>query len=850
MPDSVRVLIADDNDSFRDALSTHLSAAGYAVDEVPTADEAVARVNAAQGGYDFVLMDQFFPSGMDGIEATRAISSKYGREKARVILLTLYGDGNSSREALDAGAYRYIFRPCPEDRIVEVMQAARDIAELEGALTDKSSPLLRLIDSAGIGISIIDQSYRLLYMNRHQRGISRKDCRIGGICWIEYNRDFRATEPCSWCPTKVALGGRVATTSTISPLENELRHFRVTACPIRGREDRVIGVIEFVRDVTDEYLADKMALEARETQDRLKATLARVCALGYARARLYEMSEDRAFLSGRVEHGGGAGANIDRVSVPVREDPYSQNTLAADEPTVYRKGQYGTTKYDTILGRDGLEEWIEAPMRAGDRVVGTILVDNKPTRLRRPGSESEPPEPIVLRSQDIIQLAASAANEIAREREERRIREESRRLRELRQLSARVDTRTDPDVDLDDVVHTCSKLIGAQAVHIRVPDSGGLRLAAGFGPYSRVAAPIISYTDNESGSARVWLSGRRIIEVDASQDSNLRAAFESTKDPMVRAALQSIRSFASFPIIYEGKNLGVLNLQSDAPAFFGDSVCEAVEDFVSVIGPILHIENLVAELKAAQSRLRMAARMAAHRLNNPNSAIRMRIDEWRLRRRDSALTEEFTENTIDVIGKDTARIADIVSDLRRFLRSARAHIPAEPFDINALVRERLETLTGTESGIRVERDFDSNLPQCRLDRNLLADILDELIYNAKRALGGKGVLRVLTASASPEEAARELVPGGQYIRIVVSDSGAGVPLDKKEWIFEPFNSLLADGTGLGLAFVHDAVHVLGGRISEEGTPGTGPGCGACFVILLPVEAKEVNEDDTTSAGRR
>jgi GAF domain-containing protein len=220
------------------------------------------------------------------------------------------------------------------------------------------------------------------------------------------------------------------------------------------------------------------------------------------------------------------------------------------------------------------------------------LVDNKPTRLRRPGSESEPPEPIVLRSQDIIQLAASAANEIAREREERRIREESRRLRELRQLSARVATRTDPDVDLDDIVHTCSKLIGAQAVHIRVPDSGGLRLAAGFGPYSRVAARIVSYTDQESGSVGVWLSGRRVIEADASQDSNLRAAIESTtKDPGVRAALESIRSFASFPIVYEGKNLGVLSLQSDAPAFFGDSVCEAVEDFVSVIGPILHMRT-------------------------------------------------------------------------------------------------------------------------------------------------------------------------------------------------------------------------------------------------------------------
>ena len=155
-------------------------------------------------------MDRFFPYGRDGVSATRRIHEWY--PDVRVIMLSLYGDGNSSREALAAGAYRYIFRPCRESDIVSVMQAAKAVRELEESLRNPP-PIWSIFDQAGIGISIIDRTFRILYMNEAQRKMLQLGQSVGGICWVEYNRDFKSTTPCVWCPTKPAMEDGVTHTS-------------------------------------------------------------------------------------------------------------------------------------------------------------------------------------------------------------------------------------------------------------------------------------------------------------------------------------------------------------------------------------------------------------------------------------------------------------------------------------------------------------------------------------------------------------------------------------------------------------------------------------------------------------
>jgi two-component system, OmpR family, sensor histidine kinase MtrB len=77
------------------------------------------------------------------------------------------------------------------------------------------------------------------------------------------------------------------------------------------------------------------------------------------------------------------------------------------------------------------------------------------------------------------------------------------------------------------------------------------------------------------------------------------------------------------------------------------------------------------------------------------------------------------------------------------------------------------------------------------------------------------------------------------VRVSVDDAGPGVPNTDKLRIFERFARGAAarhrSGTGLGLALVHDYVHLQGGRVWVEDRP-SGPG--ARFVIELPAETVE------------
>jgi CheY-like chemotaxis protein len=119
--------------------------------------------------------------------------------------------------------------------------------------------------------------------------------------------------------------------------------------------------------------------------------------------------------------------------------------------------------------------------------------------------------------------------------------------------------------------------------------------------------------------------------------------------------------------------------------------------------------------------------------------------------------------------------------------------------------------------ISVETVLAGGLWPTLADANQLENALINLAVNARDAMPNGGRLTIETANAYLDEAyARRFgdVAAGQYVLLVVSDTGTGMAVDLLEKVFEPFFTTkpAGEGSGLGLAMVHGFVKQSGGHV--------------------------------------
>ncbi|MDZ4374357.1 MAG: ATP-binding protein, partial [Phenylobacterium sp.] len=140
-------------------------------------------------------------------------------------------------------------------------------------------------------------------------------------------------------------------------------------------------------------------------------------------------------------------------------------------------------------------------------------------------------------------------------------------------------------------------------------------------------------------------------------------------------------------------------------------------------------------------------------------------------------------------------------------------------DVPDAVETILELLVHKLGGIEVRRAFRAS-GALEGSPALLNQVVMNLIANAADALGGQGVIALTTDDDD------------NGYRIVIEDSGPGVPDAVRERIFEPFFTTkpVGAGTGLGLAIAYSVVKAHGGEISVDTSPDLG---GARFILTLP-----------------
>jgi len=195
---------------------------------------------------------------------------------------------------------------------------------------------------------------------------------------------------------------------------------------------------------------------------------------------------------------------------------------------------------------------------------------------------------------------------------------------------------------------------------------------------------------------------------------------------------------------------------------------------------------------------------------------------------------------IEEIQKAGERASRLTRQLLAFSR--KQPLASQVLDLNDVVAD-LEKMLSRVIGedIRFEIDPGKSLGPVKADPGQMEQLLMNLVINARDAMPKGGRIRLSTGNAVIDrEFARrhEGAVQGQYVRIVVDDTGCGMTPDVLAHVFEPFFTTkpAGKGTGLGLATVYGIVKQSGGYVTIDSTPGVG----TSVTIYLPrIEAKRI-----------
>ena len=186
------------------------------------------------------------------------------------------------------------------------------------------------------------------------------------------------------------------------------------------------------------------------------------------------------------------------------------------------------------------------------------------------------------------------------------------------------------------------------------------------------------------------------------------------------------------------------------------------------------------------------------------------------------------------IHQASSQAANLTRQLLAFSRMQ--PVETRVFYVNELLRDidsMLKRMIGED--IILEMKLGGDLPPVEMDVTQLRQVVLNLASNARDAMPRGGRVTISTSGRRVESAEIADLEPGDYVQIVMSDTGVGMTAETSKRVFEPFFTTkpMDRGTGLGLSTVHGIVAGAGGNISVSSQVGNG----SSFTVLLRCSSK-------------
>jgi PAS domain S-box-containing protein len=197
---------------------------------------------------------------------------------------------------------------------------------------------------------------------------------------------------------------------------------------------------------------------------------------------------------------------------------------------------------------------------------------------------------------------------------------------------------------------------------------------------------------------------------------------------------------------------------------------------------------------------------------------------------------------LELIEEAGLRASELIKHLLAYARTGR-HNP-QPTNLNTVINEAMLFVRSSIGKLHeVTLKLTDPLPLVLADRSQVDQIIVNLCLNAMQAMPGGGTIEVTTGRATlTRDCLRNCVPfdaeAGDYVELLVADTGCGMDGETVSRIFDPFFTTKAEGHGLGLAAVLGILRQHRAAACVESQPGNGTRFHVYFPIYRPgAEAK-------------
>ena len=231
-------------------------------------------------------------------------------------------------------------------------------------------------------------------------------------------------------------------------------------------------------------------------------------------------------------------------------------------------------------------------------------------------------------------------------------------------------------------------------------------------------------------------------------------------------------------------------------------------------------ESLIRSLEAKNAELERFTYTVSHDLRSPLVTIGAFISHVE----ESAAKGDLASVRADLdrIRRASAKMDHLLKDLLDLSRIGHVMAPPEAVPFEALAREAAALVHGRLEARGIEVDIQAGLPMVKGDRVRILEVIQNLLDNAAKFMGGQENPRIEIGARGE----------GEDVVFFVRDNGVGIDPRHHDRIFGLFDKLDSggDGTGVGLALVKRIIELHGGRIWVESEGGKG----SAFYFTLPV----------------